>query len=1263
MNNEKASVSITLNGAAAEATIDNLRNKADRYRLAIEQANKAGDMKLASNMQKNLDQVNRQLRNVTKETNSYKKVLDDLSGHSLAELKRAYTQLRKEVSKLNPVSDEFIQKSKNIKVIKGRMNELTGTISKQHSIWEKMSSSFNKYFGMATAFIASITGLSIALKSANDEAAKMDDTYSDVMKTTGMTKNQVEKLNTEFQKLDTRTTRENLNNLARDAGKLGIASKDILEFVRAADKINVSLGEDLGEDAIINIGKIADIFGITSKLGVEKAYLAIGSAINAIGQSSSASEGYLVDFSQRVAGAAAQAGISIQNVIGYASALDQSGMKVEMAATAFQTFVLRMFSDVENFAKYAQMSVSDFSKLLGEDANSAIIKVLSSLNKAGGLKELVPMFKDMGADGARAVSVLASIATNIDKVTVSQSESNKEFELANSLEEEFLTKNNNKMAVLDKAKKRFKDSMIELGNSLSPFFVQTTNLSSIAIKVLAAFGKEIVITAGSVAAAYAAVKLYNARVKIASTLTSSWTVINKGAAIAMNLLSGNVVRASINFKAMKAAMSTSTIGVIAAAITSIGVAIAYVVQKSREGSKATRDFFSQTELLKNEAESLLGIINDNVSSSIAYKEAISLLEQKYGSYITHLINEKGELKDIAAARLIINNEIEREIANKIQSEEINKISEKRLGKMASAFSNIIDEIAKRKNISKEAAAIIANQASEMIKSGKDVSQVWNKLFKDFGYTPKNDYLGSMLSKFKGNYKEMLKEIKDVKQNMSFLTEQTFEFEGPTLDKSKVSKVVEEIKDYHTKLSSVSEQERKENFMMGKEKIDTYYKLDLIELKKAYISKNITLQEYENKRNALELNYLSLRHNYNIANNQAIIENNEEFYNQSIEDEQKYLDKMISLANEVNKIEESIRNKYYQHEGVDVPEFIIPEDAGYNDYLNNIEQQEKKAAEIKDKYNKKSWADRESVDFFGWRKLYKNEMSNLEELLSNKMITQEEFEKSSFDMKLAFAAKAAESVANITNSVMSLLSTLKETEMAQLDVMRQKELAADGTTADKRAAIDAKYEGQKLELQKKYADMDMGIKIAQAIAAGALAITMTFAQLGMTPWGIAAASIMGATTLAQIAVIVAQRNAIMSQGGASDSPSPVAQRTVDGFSEGGYTPGSYSDDTPVGVVHANEWVAPAQMVRDNPIIFKLLEDIRTKRNNKSSGYKDGGVVTSNSNYAQVDISPLLGEIRELITFLKNQSPVEAYIVYQNLKKAEKMYDNLRQFGSR
>ena len=148
------------------------------------------------------------------------------------------------------------------------------------------------------------------------------------MKTTNLTQGEVQSLYNDFKSLNTRTApAKNCFSWPAMPGKLGIeGKKNILDFIDAGNQIKVSLGEDLGEDAIKNIGKMVGVFSKSSKelrgLGLKEQMLAVGSAVNSIGQNSSASEEYLVAFCQ-VRWRFKQAGIGIDQILVTLPALDQ----------------------------------------------------------------------------------------------------------------------------------------------------------------------------------------------------------------------------------------------------------------------------------------------------------------------------------------------------------------------------------------------------------------------------------------------------------------------------------------------------------------------------------------------------------------------------------------------------------------------------------------------------------------------------------------------------------------------------------------------------------------------------------------------------------------------------------------------------------------------------------------------------------------------------------------------------------------------------
>lgn len=142
----------------------------------------------------------------------------------------------------------------------------------------------------------SVTGITQTIRKSVEDFAQMEEEMADVRKYTGLADAAVRDLNEDLKRMDTRTSREQLNRLAGSAGRLGKdAKKDILEFVEAGDMINIALGDDLGDGAIEKVGKLAMAFGEDKKKGLKGAMLSTGSAINELVQNSSAMGGFLVE--------------------------------------------------------------------------------------------------------------------------------------------------------------------------------------------------------------------------------------------------------------------------------------------------------------------------------------------------------------------------------------------------------------------------------------------------------------------------------------------------------------------------------------------------------------------------------------------------------------------------------------------------------------------------------------------------------------------------------------------------------------------------------------------------------------------------------------------------------------------------------------------------------------------------------------------------------------------------------------------------------
>lgn len=433
-----------------------------------------------------------------KETKRQMQLVDNTLAHlktsSVRDLEYSMKVLNQEMRGLDRGSEAFKQMQMQAKQLKTELEAVRAEGQAQQSWIGRTADWFNRMQGVILGAIAAVSGLTFTVKSCVEKFASMDEEMTNVRKYTGQTADEVERMNEDFKKMDTRTAREKLNQLAGDAGRLGITATSLVEeFVDGADKINVALGDDLGDDAVKDIGKLALMFGEDKTKGLRGAMLATGSAVNELAQNSSASAGYLVDFTARVAGVGKQAGFTQAQIMGLASVLDQNMQQDETAATAVQNLLAKMFQDSAKFAKIAGLNVKEFSKTLKEDANGALLQFLAALRSKGGFAQLAPMFEEMKMDGSRATGVLTVLADKLDDIKAAQDLATKSYAEGTSVINEFNTQNENVKAQLDKAQKKFQDLAIVLGQKLYPaarYCISAANLGVRALSTLVDFVRD-----------------------------------------------------------------------------------------------------------------------------------------------------------------------------------------------------------------------------------------------------------------------------------------------------------------------------------------------------------------------------------------------------------------------------------------------------------------------------------------------------------------------------------------------------------------------------------------------------------------------------------------------------------------------------------------------------------------------------------------------------------------------------------------------------
>lgn len=593
--------------------------------------------------------------------------------NSIPAIQKKVRELTRDVKKMTIGTEEYNKTVKSIAELNSILAEhkkaVRSVAEESETLGDKlggMADFFNKWYYSLQTGLDALGGITTTIRQSVNEYADMEEAMADVQKYTGQTSAQVHDMNEDFKQIDTRTSREQLNALAGAAGRLDITNKEMIEeFVDGADKINVALGDDLGEGAVEKIGKLAHMFGEDDKKGLRGAMLATGSAVNDLAQSSSANAGYIVDFTADLSGVAIQAGMTQSQIMGLASALDQNMQEEATASTVFSQLITKMFQEPARFAALAGEDVKEFTTLLKTNANEALMKFLSAMQASGGFDKMAPLFSEMKLEGTRAVGVLSSVASHLDQVREAQTVAFNAYNEGSSVLDEFNVQNNTVQAGIDKAKKQFLDLSIELGEKLLPLVKQGISTGSLAVKSLSAITNFVIshrralITLTATVAAYVAgVKLsvlWNKRAVATEKMLVIWHAIQDKWLMTIMLrhavLNGAMSKTVALQKMLNIVIGANPLGAFLAVITAVTTALVLYRQKLDDAAIAQNkinDIKKEAAAKSAEEEThirtLIDAAKDETLSLNERRKAVNKLNQIIPNYNAQLDTTTGKYK-------------------------------------------------------------------------------------------------------------------------------------------------------------------------------------------------------------------------------------------------------------------------------------------------------------------------------------------------------------------------------------------------------------------------------------------------------------------------------------------------------------------------------------------------------------------------------------------------------------------------------------------
>ena len=450
---KKTQIVITANAAVAKKVMEELQQRIDGIKqkmAALDVTTKQGQREFKK-LEKEMVSYNSAVSQNVTNTERINKAMKNLSGTSLNELKRALSAAKSELGKMSASDKGLKQMQGNVKALQEQIDKLSGSVHKQGGAWQTAMKNLSAYVGLFAAFNKAKELVTGAIKKNFEYSGSL----TDIRKVSGLTMEQVKQLSTELAKIDTRTSVDGLAQLAFQGAKLGMGKygvEGMAQFVKAADKINVAIGEEMGEEALPALSKMVEVMGLIPKMGIEKAMEATGSAMFKLSSTSTSTSNDIVEFSKRLTGVARTAGITTDQLLALGSASSSMMLMPEVASTAMGKFIVALQKNHNLIAKELGIPDETIKNLYASGhAMDAIVLVLEKMRDKGNMNALGEIFKDLGSDGQRLITAMVTMSKNVDILKDHLYESEEAFREATAVGKEYSMQQQSAIGILERA--------------------------------------------------------------------------------------------------------------------------------------------------------------------------------------------------------------------------------------------------------------------------------------------------------------------------------------------------------------------------------------------------------------------------------------------------------------------------------------------------------------------------------------------------------------------------------------------------------------------------------------------------------------------------------------------------------------------------------------------------------------------------------------------------------------------------------------------
>lgn len=583
----KAVTEVSVDGRNAEEVLKELRLKADEYRRAMTEAQKANNLVNYNNAERSAKEYEKAIRSVQKGVRDVDSVMKNLSGATSKELQRAQRSITAEMNGMTRGTAEFVARSKQLQQVTAEIRkvrtEMTGLGAAQQGVFGRMAAGFNNYFGIATAMVASVTGLGLYFRKLADDAMNFEEKVADLSAITGLAGEDLDWLAQQAKNLSTTTT--------EDGVRITRSADEIVEAFKLMGSAKPELLEN--KEALSQVTTEALKLAEASKMDTSKAVLSLAKTMNQFGAGAHEASRYINVLAAGSKAGAAEVGDIAEAIVNFGAAANMANITVEESNGLIQTLAEKGITGSEAGTMLRNVLLS----LQGEadNLNPAVVGIQKAFeNLAKENRSAAEMQKLFGDRAFTAGVILTENTDKLAHFTDAVTDTSVAIEQAN-------INSDTQKAKLQQVRNELKLNSMELGAKLAPAFSNLTFTMSKFIKLLTVV-----------------VPWLHENWRIIASLAVglvTYAVAVKAVTVAKTAYTANTNFAKTATVGFNTAMKKNVIGLFAAALAA---AITYLLAFRRSSDEAkvsvdnlskTQEAFNDIMLNKKSIEERMGILS------------------------------------------------------------------------------------------------------------------------------------------------------------------------------------------------------------------------------------------------------------------------------------------------------------------------------------------------------------------------------------------------------------------------------------------------------------------------------------------------------------------------------------------------------------------------------------------------------------------------------------------------------------------------------